>query len=178
MQVKLLCTNLWQRYVCPPGCRLERALCRVAGSQLLLGPWTHSGLLDNSVGHHRHGAPSRFSSRAHILRFIEQALEGAHTGQTEQAHCWQGQDGPAIGAVPEGGAVHETQARPEAAAIAARALAPSSAPTMPLSASAGEIALPSLAVLLLKRCKAELAYMDYCPPPISRLITRVMHAAQ
>ena len=97
------------------------------------------------MGHRRNGAPSRFNSRAHILRFMEQALEGAHTGQTEQAQRWHGQDGQAGGAVPEGEAADGTQAQPEAAAIAARALAPPFAPTMPLSASASEIA-----VLLLK----------------------------
>ena len=144
-----------------------------------MGPWTHAGLMDNSVGNHRHGAPSRFRSCAHILHFIEQTFEGAHTGRPErrqQAQCWQGQDDPAsgsgpdcatVGAVPEGGAIGGTKAQPEAAAIAARALAPSPAPTMPLSASASNIRLPSLAILLLKRLDPELAYIHHCPRPIS-----------
>lgn len=45
-----------------------------AGSQLLIGPWTHGGLTECSVGHQQSSGKSTFDQIEHVIRFLNQIL--------------------------------------------------------------------------------------------------------
>ena len=47
------------------------SLCDYAGSELVIGPWSHSGFLDNRVGHVRSGRRSRFNHLTHAIGFFD-----------------------------------------------------------------------------------------------------------
>ena len=49
-----------------------------AGSELVIGPWSHSGFLDNRVGHSRSGHRSKFNHLTHTLTFFDRCC-GRHT---------------------------------------------------------------------------------------------------
>ena len=47
---------------------------RHAGSELVIGPWSHSGFLDNRVGHVHSGKRSRFNHLTHAISFFDRCL--------------------------------------------------------------------------------------------------------
>ena len=52
-----------------------------AGSELVIGPWSHSGFLDNRVGHVRSGRRSRFNHLTHAVSFFDRCC--GHTTDAE-----------------------------------------------------------------------------------------------
>ena len=56
-------------------------LCHCAGSELVIGPWSHSGFLDNRVGHVRSGRRSRFNHLTHAISFFDRCC--GHTTDAE-----------------------------------------------------------------------------------------------
>ena len=55
--------------------------CHCAGSELVIGPWSHSGFLDNRVGHVRSGRRSRFNHLTHAVSFFDRCC--GHTTDAE-----------------------------------------------------------------------------------------------
>lgn len=49
-----------------------------AGSEIVIGPWSHSGFLDNRVGHVPSGKRSRFNHLTHAIGFFDRCC-GRHT---------------------------------------------------------------------------------------------------
>ncbi len=45
-----------------------------AGSEIVIGPWSHSGFLDNRVGHVQSGKRSRFNHLTHAISFFDRCL--------------------------------------------------------------------------------------------------------
>ena len=43
-----------------------------SGSELIIGPWGHSGIINNSTQHEHVGTPSRFQIFHHITQFLDQ----------------------------------------------------------------------------------------------------------
>ena len=63
--------------------RCEGALRNdIAGSQLFLGPWTHGGITNNPVGHREKASKSGFDQIGHILRFLEESLQGGSSASS------------------------------------------------------------------------------------------------
>lgn len=111
----------------------------MAGCQLILGPWTHAGLLNNSVGHAPSGMRSKFNLKAHVLRFISETLSSP-AGML----LGEGESSPAPNQLNAVNGPHlSSMANPEAASIVAKAVAPSSAPLPPLDTRIGEHACRS-----------------------------------
>lgn len=63
----------------------------------MIGPWTHGGLLDNSVGHAPVATRSKFDHLGHILEFLEPTLRSQ---PPSASHAFEaaGKEGPASSA--------------------------------------------------------------------------------
>lgn len=81
--------------------RLKESIA--AGSQLIMGPWTHGGLLNNSVGHATSGERSKFNLAAHILRFLAETLSKHEPVSGKPLLEVNGKGGPANGHGPANG---------------------------------------------------------------------------
>lgn len=56
-----------------------------AGSELVIGPWSHSGFLDNRVGHGVAGRRSKFNHLTHILAFFDRCCGRSSLPETVAA---------------------------------------------------------------------------------------------
>lgn len=56
----------------------------------MIGPWTHGGLRDNSVGHQPTAAQSRFDQLGHILQFLETTLQKPLTPAPTESRVEEG----------------------------------------------------------------------------------------
>jgi len=92
-----------------PAILMSAGRVRCTGSEVLVGPWSHIGLLDNRVGHARSGAFSAFALHTYALDFARRCCAarplpeqgaGAHGAVPAQhPHVVAGAE-PAVAASP------------------------------------------------------------------------------